>query len=188
MWLVLSSSQYPDDFSSFGLLGSEEQWLLWLLWKWELWQEVCGRRLYWLLCQITKNKYTKKNVINTKTNPIIEAMTFLITIKSIHSVITVISWLNVWLMNREKFNYMHMSSASERSWLSWSEIVHIFFPQLFFCFALFQMFTSIIFAAVGVVGAGYSVIVSAVAINRGPKCMTNENVTHPIYAYPFNEG
>uniref|UniRef100_A0A4W5K2A2 Transmembrane 4 L six family member 4 n=1 Tax=Hucho hucho TaxID=62062 RepID=A0A4W5K2A2_9TELE len=33
------------------------------------------------------------------------------------------------------------------------------------------MFTSIIFAAVGVLGAGYSFIVSAVAIHKGPKCL-----------------
>lgn len=46
------------------------------------------------------------------------------------------------------------------------------------------MFGSIIFAAVGVLGAGYSVIVSGVAINHGPKCFINDvNVT-----YPFENG
>ncbi|XP_041914041.1 transmembrane 4 L6 family member 4 [Alosa sapidissima] len=52
------------------------------------------------------------------------------------------------------------------------------------CGKRFAMFTSIIFAAIGVVGAGYSVIISAVAINRGPICQI-ENGT---WAYPFNEG
>ncbi|XP_030647414.1 transmembrane 4 L6 family member 4 [Chanos chanos] len=52
------------------------------------------------------------------------------------------------------------------------------------CGKRFAMFTSIIFAAVGLVGAGYSFIVSAVAINRGPKCFLSDgNVT-----YPFSEG
>ncbi|KAF5896841.1 transmembrane 4 L6 family member 4, partial [Clarias magur] len=51
------------------------------------------------------------------------------------------------------------------------------------CGKRFAMFFSIIFAAVGLMGAGYSFIVSTVAINRGPKCLTNGT-----YTYPFNEG
>ncbi|CAH2246876.1 transmembrane 4 L6 family member 4 [Pelobates cultripes] len=38
------------------------------------------------------------------------------------------------------------------------------------CGKRFANFSSIIFAAVGFVGAGYSFIISAVAINKGPKC------------------
>ncbi|XP_066565665.1 transmembrane 4 L6 family member 4 [Amia ocellicauda] len=52
------------------------------------------------------------------------------------------------------------------------------------CGKRFAMFTSIIFAAVGVVGAGYSFIVSAVAINHGPKCKTTDG----NWTYPFNNG
>ncbi|XP_041126976.1 transmembrane 4 L6 family member 4-like [Polyodon spathula] len=51
------------------------------------------------------------------------------------------------------------------------------------CGKRFAMFTSIIFAAVGLVGAGYSFIVSAVAINKGPKCKTDTG-----YMYPFDNG
>ncbi|XP_051978278.1 transmembrane 4 L6 family member 4-like [Xyrauchen texanus] len=52
------------------------------------------------------------------------------------------------------------------------------------CGKRFAMFSSILFAAAGAVGAGYSVIVSCLAINRGPKCFINElNST-----YPFNNG
>ncbi|RXM27425.1 Transmembrane 4 L6 family member 4 [Acipenser ruthenus] len=51
------------------------------------------------------------------------------------------------------------------------------------CGKRFAMFTSIIFAAVGLAGAGYSFIVSAVAIDRGPKCSTAEG-----YRYPFDNG
>ncbi|KPP74007.1 hypothetical protein Z043_106870, partial [Scleropages formosus] len=52
------------------------------------------------------------------------------------------------------------------------------------CGKRFAMFTSIIFAGVGLVGAGYSVIVSSVAINHGPKCVTNNG----NWSYPFSEG
>jgi len=45
------------------------------------------------------------------------------------------------------------------------------------------MFSSIIFAAVGVVGAGYCFVVSAVAINRGPKCHNGI-----LWLYPFKDG
>ncbi|KAI4898273.1 hypothetical protein NFI96_005641 [Prochilodus magdalenae] len=55
------------------------------------------------------------------------------------------------------------------------------------CGKRFAMFTSIIFAAVGLVGAGYSFIVSAVAINRGPKCLTELNLNN-TYVYPFVDG
>lgn len=41
------------------------------------------------------------------------------------------------------------------------------------CGRRFAMLSSILFAAVGVLGAGYSVIVSAVAINHGPMCLMN---------------
>ncbi|ROI83754.1 Transmembrane 4 L6 family member 4 [Anabarilius grahami] len=54
------------------------------------------------------------------------------------------------------------------------------------CGKRFAMFSSILFAAAGAVGAGYSVIISSVAINHGPKCFTPNNSTHAIY--PFNDG
>lgn len=52
------------------------------------------------------------------------------------------------------------------------------------CGRRFAMLSSILFAAVGVVGAGYSVIVSAVAINQGPKCVVN-TTGNPQWEYPF---
>lgn len=51
------------------------------------------------------------------------------------------------------------------------------------CGRRFAMLSSILFAAVGVVGAGYSVIVSAVAINQGPQCVVN--ITGSQWDYPF---
>uniref|UniRef100_A0A8B9J7Q6 Transmembrane 4 L six family member 4 n=1 Tax=Astyanax mexicanus TaxID=7994 RepID=A0A8B9J7Q6_ASTMX len=48
------------------------------------------------------------------------------------------------------------------------------------------MFFSIIFAGVGLLGAGYSFIVSAVAINRGPKCVTA--YSNGTFVYPFHDG
>uniref|UniRef100_A0A8C8R5D1 Transmembrane 4 L six family member 4 n=1 Tax=Pelusios castaneus TaxID=367368 RepID=A0A8C8R5D1_9SAUR len=51
------------------------------------------------------------------------------------------------------------------------------------CGKRFAMFTSIIFAAVGFLGAGYCFIVSAVALNKGPKCETNNQ-----WEYPFANG
>ncbi|MBN3322057.1 T4S4 protein, partial [Atractosteus spatula] len=51
------------------------------------------------------------------------------------------------------------------------------------CGKRFAMFTSIIFAGIGVLGAGYSFIISSVAINRGPKCFHNGN-----WSYPFENG
>ncbi|XP_072516174.1 transmembrane 4 L6 family member 4 [Salminus brasiliensis] len=54
------------------------------------------------------------------------------------------------------------------------------------CGKRFAMFFSIIFAGVGLLGAGYSFIVSAVAINHGPKCVTA--ISNGTYVYPFVEG
>ncbi|XP_010776300.1 LOW QUALITY PROTEIN: transmembrane 4 L6 family member 4-like [Notothenia coriiceps] len=54
--------------------------------------------------------------------------------------------------------------------------------------AEFAMLSSILFAAVGVAGAGYSVIVSAVAINEGPQCVVKYNETVPIWDTPFSNG
>lgn len=51
-----------------------------------------------------------------------------------------------------------------------------------------QMLSSMLFAGIGVVGAGYSVIVSAVAINRGPKCSFFLNSTTLDWGYPFSNG
>lgn len=45
------------------------------------------------------------------------------------------------------------------------------------------MLTSILFAAVGVAGAGYSVIVSSVAINHGPLCLVDD-----VWKTPFSNG
>ncbi|XP_017573360.1 transmembrane 4 L6 family member 4 [Pygocentrus nattereri] len=53
------------------------------------------------------------------------------------------------------------------------------------CGKRFAMFFSVIFAGVGLLGAGYSFIVSAAAINRGPKCLTLINGS---YVYPFVDG
>lgn len=52
------------------------------------------------------------------------------------------------------------------------------------CGRRFAMLTSILFAAVGVVGAGYSVIVSSVAINHGPLCL----VAGEVWETPFSNG
>lgn len=52
------------------------------------------------------------------------------------------------------------------------------------CGKRFAMLSSILFAAVGVLGAGYSVIISAVAIDKGPKCKT----TSAKWDYPFSDG
>lgn len=48
------------------------------------------------------------------------------------------------------------------------------------CGKRFAMFSSIIFAVVGFVGAAYCFIVSAVAIHKGPKCELNGNWTYPF--------
>ncbi|KAM3876358.1 transmembrane 4 L6 family member 4 [Diretmus argenteus] len=55
------------------------------------------------------------------------------------------------------------------------------------CGRRFAMLSSILFAGVGVLGAGYSVIVSAVAINHGPKCLALINGTIE-WGYPFTDG
>ncbi|XP_028301244.1 transmembrane 4 L6 family member 4 [Gouania willdenowi] len=52
------------------------------------------------------------------------------------------------------------------------------------CGRRFAMLSSILFAAVGVLGAGYSIIISAVAINKGPKCEVKEG----SWGYPFSKG
>ncbi|XP_026557382.1 transmembrane 4 L6 family member 4 [Pseudonaja textilis] len=55
------------------------------------------------------------------------------------------------------------------------------------CGKRFAMFSSIIFAAVGIVGAGYNFAVSVLALNRGPKC--NIDVSNSTqWIYPFNNG
>ncbi|NWU96286.1 T4S4 protein, partial [Upupa epops] len=51
------------------------------------------------------------------------------------------------------------------------------------CGKRFAMFSSIIFAAVGLVGAGYCFSTSSFAINRGPQCYTGTEWT-----YPFQDG
>nr|XP_040041295.1 transmembrane 4 L6 family member 4 [Gasterosteus aculeatus aculeatus] len=56
------------------------------------------------------------------------------------------------------------------------------------CGRRFAMLSSILFAAVGVAGAGYSVIVSAVAINHGPKCLFQFNDTVQLWDPPFSNG
>ncbi|XP_061831489.2 transmembrane 4 L6 family member 4 [Nerophis lumbriciformis] len=55
------------------------------------------------------------------------------------------------------------------------------------CGRRFAMLSSILFATIGVIGAGYSVIVSAVAINRGPECFVVVNNTN-MWTYPFSDG
>ncbi|KAI9517611.1 Transmembrane 4 L6 member 4 [Dissostichus eleginoides] len=56
------------------------------------------------------------------------------------------------------------------------------------CGRRFAMLSSILFAAVGVAGAGYSVIVSAVAINEGPQCVVNITETVKFWDTPFTDG
>lgn len=50
------------------------------------------------------------------------------------------------------------------------------------------MLSSILFAAVGVLGAGYSVIVSCVAINQGPLCVVDISVSPKMWKQPFSNG
>lgn len=50
------------------------------------------------------------------------------------------------------------------------------------------MLSSVLFAGVGVLGAGYSLIISAVAINRGPKCVVFKNTTNTDWGTPFSNG
>ncbi|KAF3690619.1 Transmembrane 4 L6 family member 4 [Channa argus] len=56
------------------------------------------------------------------------------------------------------------------------------------CGRRFAMLSSILFAAVGVIGAGYSVIVSAVAINHGPQCKVSNGDPMKGWDYPFSDG
>lgn len=56
------------------------------------------------------------------------------------------------------------------------------------CGRRFAMLSSILFAAVGVMGAGYSVIVSSLAINQGPLCVTSINGTVEVWSTPFSDG
>lgn len=52
------------------------------------------------------------------------------------------------------------------------------------CGTRFAMFTSTIFAVIGFVGAGYSFAISAVSINKGPKCLMGNST----WDYPFQDG
>ncbi|KAM4738897.1 transmembrane 4 L6 family member 4 [Anableps anableps] len=52
------------------------------------------------------------------------------------------------------------------------------------CGRRFAMLSSILFAAVGVLGAGYSAVVSSVAIHNGPLCVVNKTE----WIYPFSDG
>lgn len=54
------------------------------------------------------------------------------------------------------------------------------------CGKRFAMFTSTLFAAIGFLGAGYSFAVSAVSINKGPRCLTDS--TNGTWTYPFLNG
>ncbi|XP_045906568.1 transmembrane 4 L6 family member 4 [Micropterus dolomieu] len=56
------------------------------------------------------------------------------------------------------------------------------------CGRRFAMLSSILFAAVGVLGAGYSVVVSAVAINHGPECVISIYGTNKTWDTPFSNG
>uniref|UniRef100_A0A8D0BBS9 Transmembrane 4 L six family member 4 n=1 Tax=Salvator merianae TaxID=96440 RepID=A0A8D0BBS9_SALMN len=53
------------------------------------------------------------------------------------------------------------------------------------CGKRFAMFTSILFAAVGILGSGYCFIVSSVALNIGPKCL---QAGQTKWEYPFVDG
>ncbi|XP_068136845.1 transmembrane 4 L6 family member 4-like isoform X2 [Hyperolius riggenbachi] len=55
------------------------------------------------------------------------------------------------------------------------------------CGRRFASFSSIIFAAIGFVGAGYCFIISAVAINKGPKCLVNKDGEN-VWDYAFDNG
>ncbi|KAM6922052.1 transmembrane 4 L6 family member 4 [Xenentodon cancila] len=55
------------------------------------------------------------------------------------------------------------------------------------CGRRFAMLSSILFAAIGVFGASYSVIISAVSINQGPMCLYNLE-SELIWGQPFSEG
>ncbi|XP_045707842.1 transmembrane 4 L6 family member 4-like [Phyllostomus hastatus] len=52
------------------------------------------------------------------------------------------------------------------------------------CGQRFAMFSSIIFAVIGFLGAGYSFIISFISIRKGPKCLMDNNE----WGYPFHNG
>ncbi|XP_018427879.1 PREDICTED: transmembrane 4 L6 family member 4-like [Nanorana parkeri] len=56
------------------------------------------------------------------------------------------------------------------------------------CGKRFASFSSILFAAIGFVGAGYNFIISAVAINKGPICYLGKNGEEDIWDYAFADG
>ncbi|KAM4548568.1 transmembrane 4 L6 family member 4 [Odontesthes bonariensis] len=57
------------------------------------------------------------------------------------------------------------------------------------CGERFAMLSSVLFAAVGVLGAGYSVVISAVSINQGPLCFFNGTELNGTgWGYPFSDG
>ncbi|KAG8580840.1 hypothetical protein GDO81_007438 [Engystomops pustulosus] len=56
------------------------------------------------------------------------------------------------------------------------------------CGKRFAMFSSILFAAIGFVGAAYNFIISAVAINHGPICYLGKEAGKDIWDYPFSDG
>ncbi|XP_072474381.1 transmembrane 4 L6 family member 4-like [Notamacropus eugenii] len=47
-----------------------------------------------------------------------------------------------------------------------------------------RMFNAMLFAGTGIVGALYALVISVVAINRGPKCFVGNNT----WKYPFHNG
>ncbi|XP_036303826.1 transmembrane 4 L6 family member 4 [Pipistrellus kuhlii] len=52
------------------------------------------------------------------------------------------------------------------------------------CGKRFAMFSSIIFAGIGFLGAGYSFVISLISVRRGPKCLMDNNK----WGYPFHDG
>ncbi|XP_066202998.1 transmembrane 4 L6 family member 4-like [Saccopteryx leptura] len=52
------------------------------------------------------------------------------------------------------------------------------------CGKRFAMCSSIIFAVIGLLGSGYSFLVSVIAIKNGPKCLMDNHV----WGYPFHNG
>ncbi|XP_062988191.1 transmembrane 4 L6 family member 4 [Elgaria multicarinata webbii] len=54
------------------------------------------------------------------------------------------------------------------------------------CGKRFAMFSSIIFAAVGILGAAYNIVVASLGVHKGPKCLTYEE--NNTWSYPFNHG
>ncbi|XP_054570083.1 transmembrane 4 L6 family member 4-like [Eptesicus fuscus] len=52
------------------------------------------------------------------------------------------------------------------------------------CGKRFAMFSSIIFAGIGFLGAGYSFVISLISVRRGPKCLMDNNE----WGYPFHDG